>query len=197
MWWGLFAFLALAAGVLLFGEIQESIPDELAFLKGKPGAAVLPKVDTRRPGSPGGLGFDNGRATAWLVRKGTGYVEVGREFSTPIQAGSARYDAPELVFTCYRDRLYARIEPRLRLDGTRQQGDFSQVAVNGQAAEKWTQGPGLAVFAPNAHSIVQAALKAPKLTMTLAFAEVPRQTFTLDTGGLQAALREMPANCLG
>jgi hypothetical protein len=187
--WTIVALFVIAIAIMLLMGVQDDIPENIRGLWDRPGLETS---------APAGRGAGTNapppvrvRIENWSVVREGGQVELSRDLVGSWSAGTLRYDAPTLAFTCYDQRLYARLATRLDTVGTQ----HTTLRMDGHE-QVWARAPGNVLYSPAPALLLrQLAQSDAPVRFELPTAELGERTFELDPRGLKTAGQMLPASC--
>lgn len=189
--WTIVALFVIAIAFMLLMGVQDDIPENIRSLWDRPGpetSVPMPRGAGANVAPPVRMRIEN-----WSVVREGGQVEVSRDLAGQWSTGATRYDAPTLAFTCYDQRLYARLATRLGTVGAQ----HTTLQVDGYE-QVWTRAPGNVLYSPApARLLRQLAQHDGLVQFVFPTAELGERVFELDTRGLRAASQMLPATCRG
>lgn len=173
--------VAIIFGLLMFSQLQESIPDELSFLRsGSPPVATA-------PGSKVFL------YKGWGITQTGAATELTKEFAGPLIVDANSYSAPVVGILCNDNKLDIRIDVQEPTTGTQ----TTEVAVEGIPAQLWQKGKNQNIFPrdPSVFLRQMAQAGAAGLSVSVSYKNIGVQSSRLDTAGLAELVKQLPANC--
>lgn len=193
MFWVLFAFLAFAVGIMLFADVQDSIPDELGWLKAPKGdfLASVKNSSESLPSQVGASTLDLGNGWIFVAtpNKKTFLIEKTLSGQWSPEVG---YDLPKISMMCYEARRLVTIAPMLRL--ATDSNSNATLSVNGKGF-KWFQQEPLRAYAPNSEELISALSAGKNLKFGFTYEEAGSQTFELPVSDNKSAVDYFSKNC--
>lgn len=177
----LIIIIVFAFALLGFAQVQDELPEELAFLKGA-GAGLVDQD---------AAGLQRGQYEGWQLAQDGHVIEVSRKFSGELQAAGAAYEAPVIGLLCDNGRLDVRIDTRLATSGE----TTSLVYVN-SVPSAWAKGYGTNIFPADSLALVSQLMKAKNTAeVALEYRDLGKRTLQLDVSRLPKVLEMFPASC--
>ncbi len=188
MMWVLMCVVAIVVGLMLYGKIEDKLPEQLRLPKAgqNKGDMVTGDVNQATAGSAVAL-----YASKWQARGDGHNVELVRDFDGRIEVGSERYDAPTLVLTCYEGQVYAHVDLRMP---AKLNGDKATVRTSA-GSQVWSAGQGHDIYSPTPRVILDAVRAEQPFRLTLPYEELGNQTVTFTPKDGRKALEALPAEC--
>ncbi|MCC5610897.1 hypothetical protein LC612_30150 [Nostoc sp. CHAB 5834] len=174
----LWIFIAVALGLMLFASIQDSLPDELSFLKGEEVATA-----------PGGADGTRSIYEGWQVRQVGDTVELVKGFRGRLEINGVQHDAPEIGILCSKGKLDLRIDTRIPVTAP------VTVAIN-EVESSWTKGSGNNILPSDPYDIMkQLSYAGANAKFTLNYKNGGPKTVNLVPTGLSALVAQLPPTC--
>jgi hypothetical protein len=185
MLWILFSAIALLVGISMFSKVQQDLPPELEFLKGKPESHHVLNGGEGAESNLSSISLD-GPATGWTFQTDGQTSEASKDFDQHIAGpGGQAYDKPAFAITCYQGHLYARVSTRIKAAGS------PAISFDVKGLPAWSEAPNQNWYSTDAGKTLSTLKARGSVSVRIAFEEVGTQQFTFNTNGLTAIIAKM------
>lgn len=179
----LFAFIAIAFGLLLFFGIQGELPEELAFLKTNEPTQTVKKETAN--------GITTFKYEGWTVRQSSEAIELTKPMARGMEINGSQYRAPEVGILCAGGRLDLRIDTKYNTTGIKE----TPVTFGGFSVQPWDKSRTYNIFPKQAGPAISTLATNPRVDIQLSFAELGKQNFVFEGLGLNALINSLPSGC--
>lgn len=187
MLWVICSIAAILMGIVFYAKVEPDIPQEIGFLKGKPGAHQVLEGGAEGASNASSLPLAGG-ATGWTLLSDGQTTEASKDFEQAIAGPNGQaYDKPSFSITCYQGHLYARVNTRVRASAV------APLEFDIKGMPSWRAAPNQDWYSNDAGKTISALRAQGNVEVRIAFEELGKQKFTFNTNGMSAVLHKMPA----
>jgi hypothetical protein len=188
MMWILMCFIAVVVGCILYGKIEDQLPEPLRLPKTGTNGALVGDAPNQQNTTGASVQV---ASSQWQVRGDGRNVELVRDFDGRIEFNGERYDTPTLILTCYDQQLYVRADLKMAV-ALRKDKATVQTA---EGTQQWSAGQAHDLYSPTPRALAVAVRAGKPFKMTFPYAELGNQTVTFTPKDGAKALEALPAAC--